>query len=443
MLAFFLAAALDWHSFSGGGQVRSRHIDLDLEVSFARRAVSGTATHTLDRLAPSNEFVLDTRGLAIHRVETSPDGSAFRETLYRLGAADPIRGAPLTVTLTPDARFVRIAYSTGPGSTGLKWAGNNYFYTQSWSIHARSWVPVQDSPGLKFTYSARVRVPEGMLALMSAENSPDAPRNGEFRFRMPQPVSPQLLALAVGDFAFRSLGPRTGVYARPAVIARAAEKCRDAERILAAAVALAGSYLWDRYDILVLPPGTPFGGMENPRLTFISEKAIGGKSPPEGLIAHELAHSWSGNLATNATWSDIWISEGITTYLGARIEETAFGRSTKESVRRMCQAVEKALPKLPDPDEALHPAAENRHPDKLLGVIPYQKGALLLFAIEQAAGREALDGFLRAYFEQFSFRSLTTEEFSAYLKEKLPAATAVPLEQWLREKGLPACPVLQ
>src|SRR6185436_14049891 len=140
------------------------------------------------------------------------------------------------------------------------------------------------------------------------------------------PIPSYLIALAAGDLAFRSLGPRSGVYAEPSVVDAAAFEFADTEPMIHAVEELYGPYRWGRYDLLVLPPSFPFGGMENPRLTFATPTILSGDRSLVNLVAHELAHSWSGNLVTNATWNDFWLNEGFTVYFERRIMEEVSGR---------------------------------------------------------------------------------------------------------------------
>ena len=293
-------AARDLHSHARPDQVRVRHVDLDLDVLFVSKTLSGTATLTIER-ASGSTLTLDTSDLHIDKVECSPDGKSWTAAKYELGSSNAILGAPLAVTLTRGAKQVRIHYSTDPGASALQWlepaqtAGRTqpFLFTQSQAIHARSWIPLQDSPGVRVTYSARIRVPKPLTALMSAETVPgDPPRQDEFSFRMPQAIPPYLIALAVGELEFRPIGARAGVYSEKPVIERAAREFQDTEKMIQAAEKLYGPYRWGRYDILVLPPSFPFGGMENPRLTFATPTVIVGDKSLVSIIAHELAHSW-------------------------------------------------------------------------------------------------------------------------------------------------------
>jgi aminopeptidase N len=442
----------DVHSFANPAEVRVRHLELDLDVDFTRKILRGAATLHLERRDPSAaRLVLDTRGLRVHGAD-SGSGGAWRPAAFELGSADAILGAALSIELPPGDDRVRIAYETGLGASGLQWlepaqtAGKRhpFLFSQSQAIHARSWVPIQDTPAVRITFEATVRTPPELVALMGAAGNSTGERGGTYRFRMPQRIPAYLMAIAAGDIAFAPLGPRSGVYAEPSVAARAAAEFADTERMMAAAERLYGPYRWDRYDILVLPPSFPFGGMENPRLTFATPTVLAGDKSLVSLIAHELAHSWSGNLVTNATWSDFWLNEGFTTYIERRIVEEVYGPDTAgmEAVLGR-QDLEDELARLDDRDEILHIDLSGRDPDEGATRLPYEKGALLLRTIEELAGRERFDEFLRGYFDHFAFQSITTDQFVAYLREHLfgrdgARKAEVPLDEWIEKPGVPA-----
>ena len=427
-------------------------MELDLDVDFGRRILAGSAVLHFERPDSSaRRLLLDTRGLEIGGVERIR-GGAWSTARHELGAADPILGAPLAVDLEPGDDRVRIAYATRPGASGLQWlepaqtAGKRhpFLFSQSQAIHARSWVPVQDTPAVRVTYEATLRTPSDLVALMGAAGNSTGERGGVYRFRMPQRIPAYLMAIAAGDIAFAPLGPRSGVYAEPSVVGRAAAEFEDTERMMAAAERLYGAYRWDRYDILVLPPSFPFGGMENPRLTFATPTVLAGDKSLVSLIAHELAHSWSGNLVTNATWSDFWLNEGFTTYIERRIVEEVYGPETAamEAVLGR-QDLEDELARLEDRDEILHIDLSGRDPDEGATRLPYEKGALFLRSLEEIFGRARFDAFLRGYFDHFAFQSIVTEDFTAYLRANLfdgdrGRATSVPLEEWMERPGLPA-----
>lgn len=443
----------DVHSYSNPSEIRVRHADLAWDVVFDRKILKGVADLHLERRAGSAApLILDSRALQIQSASASADGASWTPARFTLGTTDPILGAPLTIELPADARRVRIEYETSPEASGLQWmtpaqtAGRKhpFMFTQSQAIHARSWIPLQDSPGVRITYNARVRVPPALMAVMSAAGNPRTTTPGEYRFKMEHAIPSYLIALAVGDLAFRDLGKRTGVYADPTVVGAAAKEFADTEKMIEAAERLYGPYRWGRYDLLVLPPSFPFGGMENPMLTFATPTILAGDRSLVSLVSHELAHSWSGNLVTNATWRDFWLNEGFTVYLERRILEEVYGdrRAKMEAVlgRRGLTA---DLEKLKDKDEILHVDLAGRDPDDGFTDVPYEKGALLLTHLELTFGRPRFDEYLKGYFDRHAFQSITTEEFLADLKTHLfskepKLAATFPLEEWIEKPGLPA-----
>jgi len=453
------AAEGDVHSFGRPAEVRVGHIDLDLAVDFARQILAGHATITVargDGANPAAPLVLDTRDLKISAVEV-PDGpDRWKPARFRLGEPVPILGQPLTIDLPAGVDRVRIAYETSPGASALQWvepagtAGgvHPFLFSQSQAINARSWVPCQDSPGVRFTYTAALTVPEPLVATMAADRDgePEPAGDGKrrYRFAIDQPIPSYLLAVAAGDLAFRPLGPRTGVYAEPSIVGKAADEFADVEAMVAAVEKTFGPYRWGRYDLLVLPPSFPFGGMENPKLTFATPTILAGDRSLVALVAHELAHSWSGNLVTNATWSDFWLNEGFTVYLERRIVEELYGKERAEVEAVLgAQELQDELAELPPGDQILHIDLAGRDPDDGVTRVPYEKGALFLDELERRYGRERFDAFLKAYFDRNAFRSITTAEFVDQLREHLldtepEAARGLDLDAWLNEPGLPA-----
>ncbi|HEX9149610.1 MAG TPA: M1 family metallopeptidase [Thermoanaerobaculia bacterium] len=444
----------DGHSYGNPEEIRVRHANLDWDVLFEQRILRGRADLLLERPAGgrATRLVLDTRDLDVEKVETSTDGTVWSDAAFSLAPADKILGSALTVVVPEDATRARVTYATRPQASALQWLDpqqtaarkNPFLFTQSQAIHARSWIPLQDSPQVRITYRARVRTPKNLLAVMSANNDPRVVRDGEYDFEMTQPIPSYLIALAVGDLAALPVSPRTGVWAEPTVVERAAREFSDLEQMIRATEELFGPYRWERYDVLVLPPSFPFGGMENPRLTFATPTVLAGDKSLVALVAHELAHSWAGNLVTNATWSDFWLNEGITTYIERRIIERVYGvrRAEMEAVLGR-QDLEKEMADLPDKDEILHVDLAGRDPDDGFTDVPYEKGALLMRLLEETFGRQQFDRFLRSYFDHFAFQSITTEDFVRYLKSNLfdaspELAARIPLEEWIERPGLPA-----
>jgi aminopeptidase N len=440
----------DPHSFGRPGEVAVTHVALDLTVDFAAKRLSGFADLTLDRRGQgAEEVVLDTRDLEIQAVKL--DG--VEPVRFRLGDPLPILGRSLTIPLGPETKSVRVEYRTSPEAAALQWlapeqtAGgvHPFLFSQSQAILARTWVPCQDSPGVRITYSATVRAPKELLALMSAENPKTKSADGVYRFTMDKLVPSYLLALAVGDLEFRPLGKRSGVYAEPSVVEKAAWELADTEKMVAAAEKLYGPYRWGRYDLLVLPPSFPFGGMENPKLTFATPTILAGDRSLVALVAHELAHSWSGNLVTNATWDDFWLNEGFTSYFENRIMEAVYGRDYADMLLELAHAdLTRMVAEVPEARRRatwLYGDLAGKDPDDGMGPIAYDKGALLLHTLEHAAGRAKFDAFLRQYFDTFAFQSITSRRFVDYASENLlpalPDPAAVDLDAWVYGPGVP------
>ncbi len=437
----------DAHSYSNPNQIAVRHLDLDCDILFDQKVLNAVATLSVERRVDTGAppLILDTRNLRIGKVEVTERDEAYAPAPFEIGPEHPILGAPLTIALPPAATKVRIEYSTSPEASALQWldppqtAGKKhpFLFTQSQAIHARSWIPLQDTPGARLTYTAVVRTPKDLAAVMSAPNDPDAARTGVYRFDQRHPIPSYLIALAVGDLRFRPMGARTGVYAEPEVVEQAAHEFDDTEQMLLAAEDLYGPYRWGRYDLLVLPPSFPYGGMENPCLTFATPTILAGDKSLVSLVAHELAHSWSGNLVTNATWSDFWLNEGFTVYVERRILEKVYGPEREQMEAALgLEKLEKEMAKLPERDQILHIDLDGRDPDDGVTSVPYEKGALLLRSLEQTFGRDRFDAFLREYFDHFAFQSITTAIFVDYLKQSLPQAVA--LDEWLNHPGLPS-----
>ncbi len=444
-------SGVDYHSFANTGDYRVRHLDLDLTVDFKRKVLEGEAILQIERLnEENNPLVLDTRDLRIESVRAG-NGEHFEETAFSLSDSDDILGEALSIELPGDATTVAIRYRTDPEASGLQWleprqtAGKRhpFLFTQAQAIHARSFVPLQDTPGVRITYSATIRTPRELRAVMSANNDPDAGQDGVYLFSMPQPIPSYLIALAVGDLEFKAMGKRTGVYAERELLDAAAAEFADTEAMLEITEDVYGPYRWDRYDLLILPPSFPFGGMENPRLSFITPTVIAGDKSLVSLIAHELAHSWSGNLVSNATWRDLWLNEGFTTYLTKRIMQFVYGDDRYDMEMALDYAnLQTALADLDDRDEILAIDVRGRDPDDVFSNIPYLKASLFLYEMEQKIGRADFDRFLLDYFNEFSFQSITTEDFLAYLERTLLKTHAESLDvdrihEWIFKPGIP------
>lgn len=445
-----MTARRDPHSFSRPDSVAIKHIDLDLTVDFERKVLQGSATLHLNNKTKSDRLHLDSRDLRISSILLDDKDTAA----WELMPSQPILGSELIVHIKPGTRKVKVNYSTSPEAAALQWlspaqtAGGKspFLFTQSQAILARTWIPLQDSPGVRFTYSATVRCPAGLIALMSAENDTTLHADGVYRFNMPQAIPAYLMALAVGDIRFHAYDSRCGIYAEPVTLDKAAWEFADLPKMISAAEELYGPYAWGRYDVLVLPPSFPFGGMENPRLTFATPTIIAGDRSLVALIAHELAHSWSGNLVTNATWNDFWLNEGFTVYFESRIMEKLYGKDYEDMATvlardELFKTVNEMGEKNPDTRLALD--LSGRDPDEGMSDIAYEKGRFFLLNIENSVGRERWDAFLRQYFAEHAFQSVSTDQFLAYLEDNLVEGdgklrnTKIRDTRWVFDTGLP------
>lgn len=448
-------AKADPHSYAQPDAVCVTALALDLFASFDKRELAGSATLSLDwHDKAARELVLDTNKLAIEKVEIAGKAGHWTPAKFSLDKADPALGAALRIVAGANDPQVRITYHTNPDAFGLQWldpaqtAGKKhpFMFSQSESIAARSWVPLQDTPAVRFTYTAHIRVPKALRAVMSADNDPKHALDGDFRFSMPQKIPSYLLAIAVGDLAVKETGPRSAVYAEPATVALAASEFSDTEKMIETAEKLYGPYRWGRYDILVLPPSFPFGGMENPRLTFATPTIIVGDKSLVSVISHELAHSWSGNLVTMAAWRHMWLNEGFTTYVQGRIVEAVYGKQQADEEFIIDANELRAQIKdgeIPLADQRLVPDLTGRGADDGHSEIIYTKGSWFLQWLEAKFGRATFDPFLRGYFDHFAFQSITTDQFVDYLKtnllDKHPGiVTMDQVNAWIHQPGVPA-----
>jgi len=436
---------MDIHSHAQPNRVRVTNASLDLTLDFERREVRGSVRLDLERTDPSAALVLDAQALGIERVE----GSDGKPREFQLGPEDKNLGSALTVSLAPADRSVTLRYHTTNDTQALQWLAPEqthdkrkpYLFTQGQSIMTRTWIPLQDTPGVRITYDAVIRCPEGLRPVMSAEQVGTG-EDGAYRFRMPQAIPSYLIALACGELAFRPISQRCGIWAEPGQVDQAHDEFEDTEKMVQAAEKLFGPYRWGRYDLLILPPAFPFGGMENPRLTFATPTVLAGDKSLVSLVAHELAHSWSGNLVTNATWSDFWLNEGFTVYFESRIMEQVYGVERAQMERQLAIAeLERGMRELEPWQQVLHIQLAGHHPDDGFSDIPYTKGALFLTRLEELCGRARFDAFLRKWFDQHAFQSVTTDELWRFMGAELRVGKGTPgldLDAWLEAPGLPA-----
>jgi leukotriene-A4 hydrolase len=439
----------DIHSYAIPSEAVVKHLNVNLIVDFNKKQLSGTATLTIDNVSKGNALHLDTRDLNIEKVTLDDNSTAA----FELKKAVQYLGSELVITIKPETKKVIITYSTSPNAAALQWlspeqtAGGKtpFLFTQSQAILARTWIPLQDSPGIRFTYNATIQCPKELMAVMSANNDTVKNADGIYHFEMPQAIPSYLMALAVGDFQFHSYDSRSGVFAEPITMSKAAAEFVDMPAMISAAEELYGPYAWGRYDVLVLPPSFPFGGMENPRITFATPTILAGDRSLVALIAHELAHSWSGNLVTNATWNDFWLNEGFTVYFETRIMEKLYGKPYADMLTVLNK--EELIQTIADlgkdhEDTKLYLNLAGRDPDEGVTDIAYQKGRFFLTTIEEAVGREKWDAFVNKYFSEHAFQSVTTEKFLNYLKKELikgdtALENKIRINDWVYGPGLP------
>ncbi|TAF66640.1 MAG: M1 family peptidase [Cytophagales bacterium] len=436
----------DVHSFAQPQKAYITHLNLNLEADFDNKILKGKATLEYKNIAQTSQIHLDTRDLDILQITQNNQPIKFQLTEPK-----EYLGQALIIDINPQLNqgTLTIEYQTHPQAAALQWltpeqtAGkkNPFLFTQSQAILARTWVPCQDSPGIRFTYTATIKTPKNLMAVMSAQNPQIKNSEGIYQFEMKQPIPAYLLALAIGDFEFAPLGERTGVYAENNTLEKAKYEFAELENMLQLAEKLYGKYEWERYDLIVLPPSFPFGGMENPRITFATPTIIAEDRSLISLVAHELAHSWSGNLVTNATWNDFWINEGFTVYFERRIMEAMMGKSYAEMLAYL--GYQDLLHTLElfgkdNPDTRLKLDLKDRDPDEGVSEIAYEKGYFFLITLEKKVGRPKFDAFLHQYFQKNAFQGMDTEKFLEYLKKELPETQTIDLNAWIYQPGLPS-----
>jgi leukotriene-A4 hydrolase len=432
------------HSFAQPNDAVITHLDLDIDVNFDTQVISGTATYDIVNNGAS-QIILDSKFLDIK--EVTANGAT---TKFQLGKMEETLGQPLTIDIQEDTQKIAITYNTTAQTEALQWLTaqqtadktNPFLFTQGQAILTRTWIPIQDSPQIRITYNATVKVPSELMAVMSAENPKEKTADGIYHFKMEQPIPAYLIALAIGDIEYKAISDRTGVYAEKSMLQKVHVEFSDMEKMVVTAENLYGAYDWEQFDVIVLPPSFPFGGMENPRLTFATPTVIAGDKSLTSLVAHELAHSWSGNLVTNATWNDFWLNEGFTVYFEIRIMEALYGKERANMLALIGrQDLEDVLESMKDNpnDTKLKLDLKGRNPDDGMNSIAYDKGYLFLRTLEEKVGRGKMDTFLKSYFKKNAFSTTNTEDFVTYLNANLLESNNVSFntEEWIYQPGIP------
>lgn len=433
------------HSYAQPNEAVITHLDLDIDVNFDKEIISGTASYDIEN-NNAEEIILDAKNLVIEKVQA--DGEAVK---FSLGSHEESMGQALKISIKKNTKKITVFYQTTDKTEAVQWLNPQqtadktqpFLFTQGQAILTRTWIPIQDSPQVRITYNATVRVPKELMAVMSAENPKEKSIDGIYNFKMKQKIPPYLMALAVGDIAYKAVSHRTGVYAENSMVDVVQEEFSEMENMMVEAEKLYGKYAWDQFDVIVLPPSFPFGGMENPRLTFATPTLIAGDKSLTSVVAHELAHSWSGNLVTNATWDDFWLNEGFTVYFENRIMEALYGKERADMLGLIArQDLDEEIEGFKDAPENTHLKLDlkGRNPDDGMTSIAYDKGFMFLKTLENLTGREKFDVFLKNYFQSNAFSTMTTERFIDYLNENLLEKHSVEFntKEWVYNPGVPS-----
>jgi len=450
---------VDPNSFSRPDDVKVTHMDLELDVNFQSQTLSGHVILSVEKVnADAKVLILDSRDINITSVQDFDTKATLN--FHIDSSVQQTFGQKLEIEIPAQNRLkIVIEYCTSPKATALQWLSSEqtsgkkhpFLFSQCQAIHCRSMIPCQDTPSNKVTYDAKVTAPKELNVLMSAIKDAEVVDTGDKKihsFRQPVLIPTYLVAIVSGDLQSRQIGPRSHVWAEPDVLDRAAYEFADTESMLSTAEDVCGPYVWGVYDLLVLPPSFPFGGMENPCLTFVTPTMIAGDRSLVDLIAHEITHSWTGNLVTNSNFEHFWLNEGFTVFIERKIAGRLHGEATRNfsaigGKKELAYAIETIGPD--NQLTCLIPDLSGIDPDDAFSTVPYEKGQTFLWYLEDIVGGIAeFDPFLKSYIANFQYRSITTDDFVKYLKHYFKdtpsAATAlekVDWNTWFHKPGMP------
>jgi leukotriene-A4 hydrolase len=452
-------SADDPTSYANLDEAKVVDIFLKLDVDFDKHVLAGTVTLTVEKVkADAARLVLDSSDLKIHSATEESTGRALDFTV-----ADPgFVGSKVVVklpTTTDKTVKITIEYSTSNNASALQWlspaqtAGKThpYLFSQCQAIHCRSMVPLQDTPAVKSTYSAEITAPAELTVLMSAvrQGEPESVADGKkrlHRFTQKIPIQSYLIAIAAGKLESRKIGPRSHVWSEKEFIDASAYEFEDTELMLKSAEELCGPYVWGTYDILVLPPSFPYGGMENPCLTFSTPTLLAGDKSLANVIAHEIAHSWSGNLVTNKNFEHFWLNEGFTVFTERKITGRLEGGEPMRHFSAiggwndLSEAINDVLGK-DNKLTALVLDLTGVDPDDAFSIVPYEKGSAFLWYLEDTVGGPTkMEPFLRSYYDHFKYKSIDSYEFKAFFLDYFKSetiVTSIDWEGWFNNPGMP------
>lgn len=438
---------IDPHSYSQPNKALASHLAWKGQVDFTLKRITARASWVIETEKDADTIVFDTYGLVITEVLLDNE----QPTAWKLDRADAILGSALRIALKKGTQTVHIQYHTSSNAKGLQWLETDqtsnqqhpFLFSQGQAILTRSWLPCQDSPALRFSFDAELKVPPGLMAVMSAPNSANKSLSGTYHFSNPKPIPAYLFSLAVGDFEYKAFDDRSGIFAEKSMLAPAWQEFANLPPMIKAAERLFGDMPWSRFDVLVLPPSFPFGGMENPMIMFAAPTLIAGDRSLTNLVAHELAHAWSDQLLKHASWEDFWLNEFFTSYIERRIIEEMEGPSYAEMMHSLSNlelARNLAHSKMQKQALILVPDLEGKDPDLVLGALSYQKVTAMMMQLENSLGKKSIDQWIKKRLESRPARVYNTSSFvETYQKELFDSSPldVATLNTWLNAPALP------